>query len=414
MAELTIVGMGPGAPELLTLEASRALHEAETLILRTGRHGVAESLAAEGVAFTTLDALYEDARDFEAIERDCAAAVRRALKDGDVTYAVPGQGILSDGTVQRLLRSRIRVRILPGVSEAGLALARTGRNAADASDGLIQIPAALVDPSLLNPRLPLVVTQLDDPYQAGEAKLALQSVYGDEAPGFYVSPAGVRKLPLSLLDRQKDTDHRCLYYLPGREEDARMDFTDLLGIMDILRSQCPWDRKQTHESLRRYLLEEAYETVDAIDRDDPSALADELGDVLYQVVFHAAVASGQGDFDILDVTDAICRKMISRHPSIFSGEGGPESDDENWEALKARSRGDETPGASAARVARALPALMRAQKLAKYLSVEPAELPELDERSAGDWLFAVACGLRERGIDAETALRDACERLQKG
>ncbi len=410
MAELTIVGLGPGDPDLLTLEARRALIEADTLILRTERHGVADGLRAEGIRFTTLDPLYEGANDFEEIEEACAKAVRKALKTGDVTYGVPGQGILSDGSVQQLLRSRIRVRILPGISPADLALTAAGRESAHAADGLTQIPASLISSAALNPRLPLIVTELDDPYQAGEAKLILQSVYGDDASGIYISPERARRLPLALLDRQKDIDHRCVYYLPGRDEKARMDFTDLLGIMETLRVRCPWDRKQSHESLRRYLLEEAYEAVDAIDRDDPQSLAEELGDVLYQVVFHAVIASGMGDFDILDITDSICRKMISRHPAVFSGKGDPDSDNENWEANKARAHGDGSALESASRIAKALPALMRAQKLAKYLPGEKLDIPEMDDRAAGDWLLAAAYALREQGIDAESALREACER----
>lgn len=103
--------------------------------------------------------------------------------------------------------------------------------------------------------------------------------------------------------------------------------------------------------------------------------------------------------------------MISRHPAIFSGEGDPDSDNENWEANKARAHGDGSARESASRIARALPALMRAQKLAKYLPGGMLDLPEMDDEAAGGWLLAAAYALRAQGIDAESALREACEKL---
>jgi len=413
MSELTIIGLGPGDPDLLTLAAYNALKKAENLILRTERHGVADMLKKECISFVSLDRLYDEADDFDEIEEICAGAVRAALKKGDVTYAVPGQGILSDGTVQKLLHSRVRIHVIPGLSSSDLGLAKAGKKASAASDGLAQIPAALIEAQLLNPRLPLMVTELDDPYQAGQAKLALQSVYGDEASGVYISSSGAKTLPLSELDRQKNMDHLCLYFLPGRSPEARMDFQDLISIMETLRQKCPWDRRQNHESLRRYLLEESYEAVDAIDRDDPEDLAEELGDVLYQIAFHSVIASAQGDFDALDVTDGICRKMISRHPAIFSGEGDPADDDKNWEANKSLVLGKKSEDSPAFHVAKALPALMRAQKLSKFLQESSTILPDMNEEETGDWLFAVAYTLSKRGIDAESVLRDACERRQK-
>jgi len=415
MALLTILGIGPGDPELLTRRADRILREAERIILRTGEHEVADYLTREGIAFSTLDALYDEAEDFDEIEELSARFVRNALREGDLIYAVPGHGLLSDGTVQRLLGMHLRIRLEPGLSQADLALAVGAKSAREASDGLLQLPAALVQPGLVFSRVPLLVTELDDPMQAGEVKLALQQVYGEEAVGYLIRKNRVKKLPLEELDRISRLDHTDSYYLPGADDSARMDIGDLLDVMEVLRRECAWDRRQTHESLRTYLLEETAEVLDAIDRDDPQELAEELGDLLYQIVFHASISQAAGDFDFRDVTDAICRKMIRRHPSIFAGTDG--DDEADWVRAKAQEKADAAADPMSC-VPQTLPALSRAQKMAGYetSSVDAAglagELTSLagEDAAAGDFLYRLCLHLKSLGIDAEMSLRDACRR----
>lgn len=215
----------------------------------------------------------------------------------------------------------------------------------------------------------------------------------------------------------------------------RYSVEDLLKIMEILRSEngCPWDREQTHESLRTCLIEECYEVLEAIDARDEFALADELGDVLLQVVMHAAIASEHGQFDALDVADGICRKMIRRHPHIFGDAVVKDSGEvmQNWEAIKRQEKAQKSLAQSLADIPSGMPALIRAQKIQKkaaqigfdWENYEGAlekvreELTELcaalagdgsTEEEAGDLLFSAVNLLRKLGVDAEPALLAAC------
>lgn len=224
---------------------------------------------------------------------------------------------------------------------------------------------------------------------------------------------------------------------------------DLVRVMARLRAPdgCPWDLEQTHRSLRRHLLDEAYEVLDAIDSGDPAKLRDELGDLLLQSVFHAQMAADAGEFDIDDVAESIVAKLIRRHPHVFGDVQAdtPEEVYGNWEKIKAEERG---PSRESDRVdadlSRSLPALLAAQKVQRRAAgrgfdwsaisgavenvrEELAELeeaaravegqdPEGDAKDAlegevGDVLFAVGALARKLGVDAESALRGTIDRF---
>ncbi len=213
-------------------------------------------------------------------------------------------------------------------------------------------------------------------------------------------------------------------------EKERYNFEDLVKVMERLRRECPWDRKQTHESLKKYLIEEAYEVLDAIDSRDDEKLKEELGDLLLQPVFHAQIAKERGAFDINDVIDALVKKLIERHPHVF-GNANPEDVLENWEKKKTEKRESVLEG-----VPKHLPALMRSQKLQDRASrvgfdfteisqvfdkiqEEIGELKESIEKNdrenikheIGDILTAVVELARFVGVDAEEALQEANERF---
>lgn len=223
------------------------------------------------------------------------------------------------------------------------------------------------------------------------------------------------------------------------------EFQDLLAILKVLRGPggCPWDAAQTHESIRRNFLEEAYEAVDAIDTDDPHALCEELGDVLMQVVFHAAMEEEAGRFTLSDVTDGVCKKLIFRHPHVF-GTAGAENVDAalvNWEAQKREEKGHRTTADTLDAVARALPALWRAEKIQSKaaksgfdwpnpmgavdkLSEETEELRRAVEagnvdgphgigEEVGDVLFTVVKIARDAGVDPEEALNAASDKFAR-
>ena len=187
---------------------------------------------------------------------------------------------------------------------------------------------------------------------------------------------------------------------------------DLLEIMKILRAEdgCPWDREQTHGSIRKNLIEETYEVVEAIDNSDDALMREELGDLLLQVVFHAQIACDRGAFSFDDVADEICRKLIVRHPHIFADTvaGSSEAVLENWDAIKARTKKRESLYDEVDSVSKALPSLMRAQKISKKL--RKADKREDMHTLVGEMLFNAAAIAEEYGIDAEKALYDACDR----
>ena len=178
MDRITIVGLGAADERQLTLEAAEALLHAPRLVLRTARHGVAAYLEAQGVAYKSLDALYEGADDFEALAEAAADCLEGMLAQGPVTYGVPGQGLLEDDTVGCLVRRGLVTRVLPGLSalDCGVALAAS-QIPVLAAGGLSILPAARLEGTVLNAHQPLVVTSLDDPIQAGQVKLALSPVF---------------------------------------------------------------------------------------------------------------------------------------------------------------------------------------------------------------------------------------------
>ena len=184
-------------------------------------------------------------------------------------------------------------------------------------------------------------------------------------------------------------------------------FDDLTAIMALLRSEdgCPWDRAQDHRSIRKNLIEECYEAVEGIDRDDRALLCEELGDVLLQIVFHAQISADRGSFDIDDVVDGVCRKMIRRHPHIFGDARAADPADAyaRWEEIKRSEKGSSSACESMEGVAKTLPSLMRTQKLLK--KVEKAGLFEEGDLDRGDALMSAYFGLcraaNAAGIDLE-------------
>lgn len=219
----------------------------------------------------------------------------------------------------------------------------------------------------------------------------------------------------------------------------RADITPLTDIMTRLRDSdtgCPWDLEQNFASIAPYTIEEAYEVADAIERNDLDALKDELGDLLLQVVFHSQMASELGVFDIQDVVNGICDKMVRRHPHVF-GDATAASHEvsDNWETIKAAERSGYEDNSALAGVALALPALLRAQKIQKRAArtgfdwpnqsgardkiieeldeVREANTPEHVAEEIGDLLFAVVNLARFHKVDAELALKQASAKFER-
>ena len=372
MNRLTIVTLGTGGEAFLTRGVERALREAPRVVLRTGRHPMADFLRQEGVSVETLDALYDECEHFDTFNRAAAVKVLSLLNASPVCYAVSDAAF--DETVAQLQRLKPReadVRVLPGVSHADRCLAVIE----DAPAGVRLYAAESFLQARISPEEPLLVTEVHSRECAGGVKLRLMDLLPEETPvSFFTGDEvtgelSVRSVPLYELDRQSAYDHLTAAYVPAvpMERRTRYDMDDLVHVMQRLRAPdgCPWDREQTHESLLPSLLEESYEYIQAVRDGDIDHMYDELGDVLLQVVFHAEVARQHGDFDIHDVTTAICHKMIERHTHIFGTEKADTAGQvlDNWEALKRRQRGITTHAQAMEDVSTGLSPLLRAGKV---------------------------------------------------
>ena len=423
---ITILGTGWTQGEL-TLTAVEALEGGTRIILHTGRCGCAAWLEGRGIAFETLDALYESCEDFDEHARAAADAVLDAAKAGDVVYAVAD---VRDRSVPLIVEAA-DARVIAGPPCEGALLARSGgeTRTVEASDW---------EDFHLTARENCLVRELESRELACEVKLRLMEVYPEETDVWLMQGEGSPvKLPLFELDRAEAYDHRtCALVMARREITAleRYDFEHLNEIMRILCGPggCPWDRAQTHESLRPCILEEAYEVIDAIDEGDMDHLYDELGDVLLQVAIHAEIARRHGEFDISDVTTAICEKMISRHTHVFGSDEAASAEQvlDLWDRNKMAERGQRTHTEALQDVTRTLPATLRAVKVLKRgaeAGFRDANAADLARRCAGKlsdvpeggdaqgWLgevLAGVCGVaRLLKVDPELALNDAMNRL---
>ena len=427
MGRITIIGTGWTRGQL-TLEALDLLLSGARIILHTDHSGCADWLRERGVPFESLDGLYDACDDFDAHIEAAAAAVLRAAQAGDVVYCVFD---VRDRTVPPILRGAGEARVIPGPPAEGalLALATGEAKCVEASDW---------EDAHISPRENCFIRELDSRELAAEIKLKLMSAYPEEHEAWLLNAGEApERLPLYALDRAARYDHRTCALVPAQRDILALERFDAEHLNEILRilcgpGGCPWDRVQTHESLRPYILEEACEVIDAIDEGDAEHLYDELGDVLLQVALHAEIARRHGEFDIGDVTTAICEKMIHRHSHIFGSDQAddPEQVLDIWNRNKMAERGQTTRTETLRGVTRSLPSLLRAVKVLKRSrdagigSADPAEaidrcrqaLAELAggagvEESLGIALFSLADAARGLSVDPEIALNRAINRF---
>ncbi|MBQ4422714.1 MAG: nucleoside triphosphate pyrophosphohydrolase [Clostridia bacterium] len=433
MKTITIAPLS--TPQTLTRAAWDAVLCASKLYLQTAEHPSAGPVLDAGLPFVSMDDLYESSDDYDALND---AIADRLVSDGDCVYAVMGDGCFSQLSAIREAAKKhgFRVDVLPGVSYAKAAFP-------ELQDA--QIYTARTLPKRVDPSVPLCVQELDNPIIAGEVKLALSEIYPDEWP---VTLATMQKdghysrrtFPLTELDRKRTLfAGSVLLVMPASfEERTRYGYYDLVSVMQRLRAPggCPWDREQTHESLKADLIEECYELNDAIDEQDDAHIVEELGDVLMDVVFHSTIASEQGRFTENDVADGIVKKMIYRHPHVFGTEKAETTEAvlKRWDELKQAEKHQKTQKEILCAVPKRFPALMRSAKVQKrarkvgfdwndVTEALPKVYEELDElkaamngsgdvsEEAGDLLFAIVNVVRLLGLDGEQILHDATDKF---
>jgi tetrapyrrole methylase family protein / MazG family protein len=477
---LTILGLGPGDPMLLTREAWEILSAAREVYLRTRKHPTVAGLPAH-LILHDFDELYEQGDDFAGVYARIVDAVLTAAAQSDVIYAVPGHPLVGEATVPAIL-AQARNRHIPARIAGGLSfiepvleevqqavLETTEHRTQNTDDGLpssivrrpssidpvdgLQICDALELAALhhppLNPDRPALIAQVYSRAIASDVKLTLMNQYppahtvwvvkgqmtddGRPTTKFTRRPSSVVRR-LHELDHHDDFDHLTTLYVPAMPYIS--GFEAFQETVAYLRAPdgCPWDRAQTHESLRNDLLEETYEVLAAIDEGDLAGLREELGDVMMNVLLQVQIAAESEEFRMVDVIGEIDAKLKRRHPHVFGDVVVNSVGDvlTNWNAIKQqeyKSNGRPARESAIDGIPPALPALAQAQKLAhkaeragfrfdnheQRLAKSHEELDEVltarnDEHrkeELGDLLFTIADLADGYQIDIETALREA-------
>lgn len=398
-ASITVVGLGSGDESQLTLGVLSRLEAAGTVYIRTSDHPVVAYLQEKrGITFSSFDRIYEAHDSFEAVYEAITAELLELARSGEkpVVYAVPGHPFVAERTTA-LLKERCAVEgfsfeAVGGESFLDQAFARFGF---DPIEGFQLLDASSLDLAVLNPRLHTVIGQVYDMYTASEAKLALMELYPDEHRVYVGHALGVAgqesiiQVPLYELDRQEGYGNLSLIYLPRSVEDGleNRTFGRLHEIVRILRSPggCPWDREQTHQSIRKNLIEETYEVLETLDDDDPDAMCEELGDLLLQIMLHAQMEEETGAFTVYDIIEGLNRKLIRRHPHVFGEKAAGNAEEAlvRWDEVKAeekRKKGLAPETLSALHgVPRDLPGLMKAYQLQKKASRVGFDWDKLEE-----------------------------------
>ena len=414
MPRVVVVGLGPGGVDLLTTAATDAIERVARRFVRTTRHPSAHVVEPA----TSFDDVYERSTQQDEVYRSIVdALVEAATAEGEVLYAVPGSPLVAERTVALLLEDgRVEVEVVPALSFLDLAWVRLGVD--PLTEGVRVVDGQSFAVQAAGERGPLLVAQCDSVDVLSDIKLAVEG----EPPASVVvlqrlglPEESVRTVAWEDLDRI-EPDHLTSVYVPQLAEPVGAELVRFQELVRTLREQCPWDRKQTHESLGKYLLEETYEVLEAIERldpDEPSTIAhleEELGDVLFQVYFHAVIATQEGWFGLADVARGVHDKLHSRHPHVFGDVSVSGADEvvQNWEAIKKAEKGRTSVFDG---ITSTLPALLYAHEVVRKAESIDAAL-DVDGDDVGARLLRLVLEARRAGVDAESALRRAAEDLR--
>jgi tetrapyrrole methylase family protein/MazG family protein len=439
---------------LLTVEAQQFLASVGEIYVRTRKHPTVATLPPQATVHS-FDPIYERAETFEQVYAEIAGRiVELGQRQQGVVYAVPGHPLVGEASVRRILtlaeEKGLAVHIIEGLSFIEPVCARlrqdplSGWQIADATDLTLQHYPAV------NPDLPLLVGQLYGRGVAADVKLALMTIYPDDHRVTLVRAAGttdesLSTIPLYELDRSDGIDHLTSLYVPPLTVPGSLaTFQEIVALLRAPEG-CPWDREQTHRSLRPFLLEETHEVLEALDNDDTVALKEELGDLLLQILLHTQIAIEDEEFRMTDVVGHIVAKLKRRHPHVFGQVHVSDAQEVliNWERIKGQEKaalnqqqGNHDGGRGILTgIPVTLPALARAQALRfrasrigfdwpgiegawaqveeEWKELRAAADPDEQESELGDVLFALAILAGWLHLDAEGALRAATVRFEQ-
>lgn len=445
---ITLLGLGPGDPALLTGKARETIDGLGEIYLRTKQHPLAASLPEKTRVFDFDRMMGDGDLPEESIEKIVQTVLELGERPQGVTYAVPGSPFVGESTCPEIFRRAkekgIPVRVVEGLSFLEPVCTTLEIDLLPRMVMVDALELAALHHVNFPPAFPALVSQVHSREIAAEMKMTLLTVYPDQHPVKLVHSAGnpdqvVESIALSEIDRSSLVGPLTVLFVPPLEPDT--SFEAFQEVVAHLRAPegCPWDREQTHISLRKALLEETYEALHAIDIKDPRKLAEELGDILLQIVLHSQIASEEGDFSMVDVLQGINQKIVRRHPHVFGDLKlrGMDHLLTNWEKLKAAERKEngEVEKSLLDGVPDILPALTQAQEVQDraarvgfdwkdirgVMDKIIEEIREIDEArdpaeltdEMGDLLFAVVNYARWRKVDPEFALRDTTMKFRK-
>ncbi|MEQ6377531.1 nucleoside triphosphate pyrophosphohydrolase [Bacillaceae bacterium S4-13-58] len=440
MNAIHVVGLGAGDIEQLPVGIYRKLTSSKHVIYtRTHDHPVIEDLKKEGLEFYSFDSIYEQNDQFQEVYEQIASFLLEKASEQEIIYAVPGHPMLAEQTTQLLLHNSKGIAVHIEGGQSYLDALFTSLKI-DPIEGFQFVDGTSFQRRDINYRHHLVFCQVYDQMIASEIKLELMEDLPEDYPVTVITAAGstqetIKTIPLYELDRTVTLNNlTSLYVAPVPEELLHHRFETLKEVIATLRGPngCPWDKKQTHESLRPYLIEEAYEFIQAVDQEDDDGMIEELGDVLLQVMLHSQIGQDEGYFQIEDVIRSITEKMIRRHPHVFGDETVQDADEVlgKWEDIKAEEKGEKKESSILDGISESFPALFRAIEIQKKAAkvgfdwehAEPMwdkveeeinewksslvhESESSQELELGDILFAIVNLARYYKINPEIALQ---------
>lgn len=428
---INIVGLGYGSIGDLTVQTLKMLKNMQNIFIKGNGHPVMSELMDEGIKFKDYKELYNN--------------IERYSEPGeDAIYAVCGNPLEDEETIKHLLsiceEKNINYKIYAAAGIKAFIQECAGRLM-----GKVEvINSLIIENKSINKRNEIVITNLFNKDIAKKVKAKLLKIYYDDINVYSLKIGNYKrfdKIKIKDIDSLNDLNELTMIYIP-RNSESRKDIYDLIDIVEILRSEngCPWDKEQTHESIKKDIVEESYEVFDAIEQKSRDALVEELGDVLFQIIFHVSLGTEKNEFDILDITDGICNKMIYRHPHVFGNVNVENASDVimNWDKLKKIEKNFESLTDELKGVAKALPALIRAGKIQKkarkvgfdwdnvddaiekvkeeineVIDVYKSEKMVKIKEEIGDLLFSCVNVSRFLNVDAEEALNLTTDKFIK-
>lgn len=437
MGSIAIVGLEPDAEGMPDIRAVARLRTAPTVVVpsATGASaGMLSSLGITPLSFSDLD-IAQNAPTSDVVE-----ALLRLADEGDIALVTSGYPLVREGLISAVLsRARDGVDVFPVASPLQVLILALD---IDMTADLELVDAEALGVADLQRDTHLIVTRVENAIEAHATAQRLRRFYDRDHSVVMASALpdggfGLTRMTVGELGTIQAIPRQSALYLPPSRIEPPGGFGELVRTIALLRAPdgCPWDREQTHASLAPHMVEEAYEAVSAIDAGEPAAIADELGDVLLQVVLNAQIAADEGTFTIDDVIAGITAKIRRRHPHVFGTAVAETAEDvtRTWDAVK---RTERTGGGVVADVPVAFPALVRAQKISRRAAAAGFEWEDLAgvwekvheeideltsaapgspeaEEELGDLLFTVVNVARKMGIDSETALRRTCDKFSR-